>query len=181
MACDGIIHFDAVLCRGPRHDPPTTYSQTSSYLPPAIARVALGSQGCKTCKSCPEGMAIFGKSPSNQIPLMAPPPLHDSTIRAAQRPSTDLGLSNPGMIVRCLDCLKSRWCSRCHDWWCESCYMPGQTASAGPAGDHQQEAARDAPEASANISSPSSQFKVHMGICVDECLVNDMVMDGFEL
>jgi hypothetical protein len=35
-ACEGIIYFDAVLCRGPRHEPPTTPRQIRAYLPPAV-------------------------------------------------------------------------------------------------------------------------------------------------
>lgn len=123
--CAGIIAFDAVLCRGPRHDP----TQPDNYLPPAVATVALGPSGCDTCHSSPEGPAHFGRSPGSDLPLLSPVPLHSSTVRVAQMPSF---MSSPGgsvappLYARCLDCLRGRWCERCQKWWDESCY----TASA---------------------------------------------------
>ncbi|KAF2199249.1 hypothetical protein GQ43DRAFT_420698 [Delitschia confertaspora ATCC 74209] len=134
-ACEGIIAFDAVLCRGPRHNPSNariTQSENtggfnqSSFLNPAIATVALGPSGCETCHSSPEGPAVFGQSPISSFPLLTPVPLHSTSIRATQMPHTIDGGSSPPLIVRCEDCLKGRWCERCHKWWDESCY----TASA---------------------------------------------------
>ncbi|KAF2872132.1 hypothetical protein BDV95DRAFT_492393 [Massariosphaeria phaeospora] len=131
QACEGIIHFDAVLCRGPRHDPRRAYvsGSTSNGLPhptlflaPVIATVALGPTGCETCNSSPEGPALFGQSPSIEFPLLTPLPLHSSSIRAAQIPHTIDGLKAPPLFVRCEDCLKGRWCERCHRWWDEDCY-----------------------------------------------------------
>ncbi|KAF2086715.1 hypothetical protein K490DRAFT_12972, partial [Saccharata proteae CBS 121410] len=132
-ACEGIIHFDAVLCRGPRHDITKAYTSQSAiphplaYLPPAVASVALGPSGCQTCHFCPEGPAIFSKSPQSHLPLLSPLNLHASTIRAAQKPSTlDVtSLSPPPLIVRCEDCLRGRWCERCNKWWDEHCYAGG--------------------------------------------------------
>src|SRR5699024_6506980 len=55
--CQGIIAFDAVLCRGPRHDA-NLYSPDNEgrhppgpFLQPTIATFALGSKGCDTCHS----------------------------------------------------------------------------------------------------------------------------------
>ncbi|KAF2107926.1 hypothetical protein BDV96DRAFT_616671 [Lophiotrema nucula] len=129
-ACEGIIHFDAVLCRGPRHDPTKAYmndgpaaAQTpSSYLSLAIASVALGPAGCDSCHSSPEGPAIFGQSPSSELPLLSPIPLHSSSVRVAQMPCTLDGSSLPPLFARCEGCLKGRWCERCHKWWDEDCY-----------------------------------------------------------
>ncbi|KAF2139312.1 uncharacterized protein K452DRAFT_289862 [Aplosporella prunicola CBS 121167] len=130
-ACEGIIYFDAVLCRGPRHDISTAYTGPTddspaphplSYLSPAVASIALGSSGCHNCNSCPEGAAIFGKSPSHHLPLLSPPPLHSSTIQAAQRPSARNRNEMPVLISRCEDCLRGRWCERCNKWWDEDCY-----------------------------------------------------------
>ncbi|KAK0265648.1 hypothetical protein B0A54_02299 [Friedmanniomyces endolithicus] len=45
VACLGLIAFDAVLCRGPRHD--ITKVQSRDFLQPTIATVALGSAGCE--------------------------------------------------------------------------------------------------------------------------------------
>ncbi|KAF2262470.1 hypothetical protein CC78DRAFT_467974 [Lojkania enalia] len=130
-ACEGIIFFDAVLCRGPRHDPSKAYisdgpstslPNPSSFLNPAIASVALGPSGCETCHSCPEIPAIFGQSPASQFPLLSPLPLHSSSVRAAQMPRTLKGSRPPPLFVRCEECLKGRWCERCHKWWDENCY-----------------------------------------------------------
>ncbi|KAK8170708.1 hypothetical protein BC567DRAFT_102303 [Phyllosticta citribraziliensis] len=132
-ACEGIIYFDAVLCRGPRHDIETAYTQGStphpkSFLGPAVANVALGPTGCQSCHSCPEGPAIFGKSPATHLPLLSPPPLCSSTVQAAQRPSSVPGSPPPILIARCEECLRGRWCERCNKWWDEDCYF-GSTSS----------------------------------------------------
>ncbi|CAI6340281.1 unnamed protein product [Periconia digitata] len=136
-ACEGIIAFDAVLCRGPRHDPATAFvhdpsvpsmPHPSSYLSPAVATVALGPSGCETCHSCPETPAVFGETPNSWLPLLSPVPLHSSTIRAAQKPRTTDGSKPPPLYIRCEDCLKGRWCERCHKWWGEDCYTGSTVA-----------------------------------------------------
>ncbi len=78
---------------------------------------------------------MWGRAPPAHIPLMAPPPRHDTTVRAAQRPSSGLGA--PGLVARCDGCLRDRWCNRCQDWWCEACYVPGaqQRPGEGPRSD----------------------------------------------
>ncbi|QDS75450.1 hypothetical protein FKW77_004081 [Venturia effusa] len=175
QACEGIIHFDAVLCRGPRHDPknfighdPSTTSHHNGYIPPTVATVALGTAGCAGCGTCPEGPGVFGQSPSHHLPLLAPPPLHASSIRAAQIPYTKDG-SIPRLYVRCTECLKNRWCERCNKWWDESCYKPGDTRTEfqatgwllqwQPHGGDQ----------------PKEEIKVHMGLCVESCLVGELM------
>ncbi|XP_014556158.1 hypothetical protein COCVIDRAFT_100570 [Bipolaris victoriae FI3] len=135
--CAGIIAFDAVLCRGPRHDPSKAYIRDPSvagahhpaaFLRPSIATVALGPSGCETCHSSPEGPAVFGSSSPAHHPLLSPVPLHGSTVRAAQIPHTLDGTASPPLIVRCEDCLRGRWCERCHKWWDEDCYVVPATA-----------------------------------------------------
>ncbi|KAL5403078.1 hypothetical protein PMIN03_010161 [Paraphaeosphaeria minitans] len=137
--CEGVIAFDAVLCRGPRHDPARAFISNSdsessglphpaSYLSPAVATVALGPKGCETCHSCPERPAVFGQSPSSKLPLLSPIPLHSSSLRAAQIPHTVDGSKPPPLFVRCEDCLKGRWCERCHKWWDEDCYTVSAVA-----------------------------------------------------
>ncbi|KAF2687393.1 hypothetical protein K458DRAFT_415646 [Lentithecium fluviatile CBS 122367] len=135
-ACEGVIAFDAVLCRGPRHDPSKAYvsdataglPNPASFLNPAVATVALGPTGCETCRSCPEGAAVYGHSPASQFPLLSPVPLHSSTLRAAQIPQTVDGSKPPPLYARCEDCLKGRWCERCHKWWDEGCYTGSTVA-----------------------------------------------------
>lgn len=143
-ACEGIIAFDAVLCRGPRHDLASTTPPL--FLPPAMASVALGPAGCAGCGTSPEGPGIAGTSPQTNLPLLAPLPLHASTVAAAQVPAllthteggggrgvTAAGAACVPLYVRCEDCLRRRFCERCIRWWCEACYDDGTTAPAGAA------------------------------------------------
>ncbi|KAJ6015736.1 hypothetical protein N7540_010327 [Penicillium herquei] len=148
--CEGIIAFDAVLCRGPRHDV-DLYSSVDEDNPapeapllgPAIATVALGPRGCDGCHSSPEGPAIWGQSPDHQFPLLDPVPLHVSSVAAAKRPEQIPG-KHPLLIARCTDCLTDRWCHRCNKWFCSSCLpnpqhvqmslSPHQTAVRPPQG-----------------------------------------------
>ncbi|KAJ6121462.1 hypothetical protein N7512_003927 [Penicillium capsulatum] len=125
--CEGIIAFDAILCRGPRHnvDLYTSISEEDSapsapLLGPAVATVALGPRGCDGCHSSPEGPAIWGQSPDAQFPLLSPVPLHLSSVAAAKRPEAVPG-EHPCLIARCTDCLTDRWCHRCNKWFCSNC------------------------------------------------------------
>ncbi|KAJ5143066.1 uncharacterized protein N7515_001853 [Penicillium bovifimosum] len=125
--CEGIIAFDATLCRGPRHDPSLYRSATEDSNPaevpllgPAVATVALGPRGCDGCHSSPEGPAIWGQSPDSQFPMLSPPPLHSSSVEAAKRPELFPG-EHPVLIARCADCLTNRWCHRCNKWFCDNC------------------------------------------------------------
>lgn len=132
--CEGIIAFDAVLCRGPRHDV-NLYSSANEESPapddpllgPAMATVALGPRGCDGCHSSPEGPAIWGQSPDHQFPLLSPMPLHVSNTAAAKRPEQIPG-KHPLLIARCTDCLNHRWCHRCNKWFCGNCLPQPQDA-----------------------------------------------------
>lgn len=132
--CEGIIAFDAVLCRGPRHDV-NLYSSANEENPapeapllgPAVATVALGPRGCDGCHSSPEGPAIWGQSPHVQFPLLSPLPLHESSIATAKRPELIPG-QHPVLYARCADCLTDRWCHRCNKWFCSNCLPHPQHA-----------------------------------------------------
>lgn len=117
QVCRGIIHFDAVLCRGPRHD--ITKVSSTNFLQPTIATIALGPEGCQDCHTSPEGPAAFGDCDPSDLPLLAPVPLHSSTVRACMRPEPRGGGKFPRLILRCEDCLRGRYCEQCHRWWCE--------------------------------------------------------------
>ncbi|KAL4976527.1 hypothetical protein BDW66DRAFT_134675 [Aspergillus desertorum] len=148
--CEGIIAFDAVLCRGPRHD--INFCATESrdmedaqprkqLLGPALATIALGPRGCNGCHTSEEGPAIWGQSPAERFPLLTPPPFHSSSLAAAKRPALFPG-EHSVLIARCADCLADRWCHRCNKWFCISCLprpehvrsnlSPHQTAVRGP-------------------------------------------------
>lgn len=162
MVCEGIIHFDAVLCRGPRHSLTSSQEGAGPPLRPSVATVALGPEGCGICKTSPEGHAVFGQSPSHQLPLLAPPPFISPTIRAAQIPSSDFEGDVPMMIARCVECVRNRWCERCHKWWCESCFEPntgsrhGQQVQA-PGGSVQNQGADAAFENIENVRAHIAQ------------------------
>jgi len=175
-ACQGIISFDAVLCNGPRHSslgfgdskPPSPWYQSSGVH--LSSRVATHSVGrCFACKKSPEGIARFKQAPMERFPLLAPPPLHSSTIKAAKTPFPGFG---DKMLLRCTDCLRSRYCENCHKWWCEDCYeisdhggffVPGPAQPWGAA------------ESGNSGLHPEKNVKVHMGLCVEDCLVAEMM------
>jgi len=129
--CAGIISFDAVFCRRcPKSILSGNWSET--YARPRVATVSL--RGCESCHNAPEGSAIVGKSPSDHLPLLSPPPLHTSTVRAAQTPAT-YGHIPPPLYARCSRCIMDRRCNGCNAWWCESCYIlpePKPKAYEGP-------------------------------------------------
>ncbi|TDZ35257.1 hypothetical protein C8035_v009833 [Colletotrichum spinosum] len=127
--CAGIIAFDALPCTGPHHINSPAYGKvkiSSSSRQWAVATVALG--GCAGCGAAPEGMSVHKDTPASQRPLLCPPPLLTSSVKAATTPSPTVGSSkSPSFVARCLDCLRERYCAGCHKWWCEECY---QTPSA---------------------------------------------------
>ncbi|OJD21028.1 hypothetical protein ACJ73_07635 [Blastomyces percursus] len=122
--CNGIISFDAVLCRSPAHHPFASVegndAQPPTYLSPAIATVALGPRGCEGCRTSPEGPALWNHSPEYQFPLLTPLPLHSSRITAAKSPTVSDN-DEPALIMQCQECLIDRWCNRCGSWWCSAC------------------------------------------------------------
>ncbi|KAI4096659.1 MAG: hypothetical protein LQ344_000799 [Seirophora lacunosa] len=139
-ACQGLIAFDAILCH---HGP-------GSKDCPLVANISLGPEGCQICHSAPEKPLVFGQSPSHELPLLTPPPLFASTVKAAQTLSPG---ENPTFYARCDICMRERWCASCNAWWCENCYTP---LSHRPA------------------SAPQTDIKVHMGLCVQKCLVGEL-------
>ena len=152
QACSGVICFDAVLCR----------HNEQAYPNPSIATISLGLEGCQNCHTSPEGPAFAGESPIEQLPLLSPPPLHSSSVRAAQKPALGDPFTPP-FFARCRDCLVNRWCERCNVWWCENCYnvpkAQTQAVGKGEAG----------VEESGNVS-----IKVHLGLCVQGCLMEEL-------
>ncbi|KAH6606125.1 hypothetical protein Trco_005278 [Trichoderma cornu-damae] len=123
VACQGIIAFDAVLCRGPRHRNSPAYKGglLGSDTAPAVATYAL--PGCEGCHDAPEGLVHPGSSSDVNRPLLAPLPLLSSSLRAATTPKEPCS----SFVPRCPDCIRERYCTGCNKWWCESCYeLPGQ-------------------------------------------------------
>jgi hypothetical protein len=171
-ACHGMISFDAVLCCGPRHQLPDERSSSAWYkhpefhIAPQVATHAL--ESCSGCGSSPEGLSKFSTSSLDRFPLLAPVPLHSSTIKSAKAPFQ--GEVEKKLLVRCIECLRNRYCESCHHWWCEACYeipdkgyntlnepLPWEAVVAGP------------------VQEPEKNVKVHMGLCVESCLVGEMM------
>jgi hypothetical protein len=130
LDCRGIIHFDAVLCTGPRH--PNSAAFGEAYVTSAeteegnrwgVATFALN--GCASCGTAPEGFTIYADACSENLPLLSPIPLHSSTIKAATRPkgASRTGNKRPRFIPRCRECIRERYCFSCNQWWCEACYQ----------------------------------------------------------
>jgi len=162
MDCEGIICFDAVLCRGPRHShatvaPGVTQVRHAESLPPRAANISV--RGCHSCGTSPEGFAIFGKSSSWHLPLLAPAPLHASTQKASISPFLDLP---KGFLARCTDCMRARFCESCYKWWCEDCYTLPDVAA-------------NTRTLLATSDTETDDVKVHMGLCVDTCLAPSMM------
>ncbi|OIW24724.1 hypothetical protein CONLIGDRAFT_648850 [Coniochaeta ligniaria NRRL 30616] len=78
-----------------------------------------------------------------RFPLLPHPPLHSPSIKVAMCPTgqplnarrVTSSAAQPGkarFIPRCGACLRDRYCTACHRWWCESCYIgPWATSSPG--------------------------------------------------
>lgn len=154
LACAGVISFDAVLCRGPRHLNSPAYgtvdiaanSPPSPYVPSQWAVATHALDGCAGCGAAPEGWTVWGDSIGGdcdddtcRFPLLAPPPVHSSNVKVARCPSgADLYPSRAGrssdktkraFIARCMECLRDRYCWGCSKWWCEKCFTLGQMDS----------------------------------------------------
>ncbi|MCJ1415268.1 hypothetical protein MMC32_001600 [Xylographa parallela] len=176
--CQGIIAFDGILCRGPRHDilsivgdpkgPTEKLMTRSEFMALASATVVLGPGGCQVCHSAPEGLAIPGEVPTNYLPLLEPPPRHTSSLHFAQ--IAPCGTSSSGklpLLARCKACLVDRWCEGCNKFWCEDCYQTSEIST------YTQ---MQKVEAMENGGGPGLRMgiKVHLGLCIEDCLVGEM-------
>ncbi|KAL2127685.1 hypothetical protein VTI74DRAFT_10312 [Chaetomium olivicolor] len=177
VACAGIIAFDSVLCTGPRHFNSPAWGKVnvealraaaspSSVDIPAFGVATHSLGGCAGCGSAPEGWTVWGEEVFDSLrdddgrrasdccmtdlarfPLLAPPPMHSSSLRVAMCPAgqpvhSRLSFLAPKgkqakarFIPRCFACIRDRYCAGCHRWWCESCYLgPGAFSHGGHTG-----------------------------------------------
>lgn len=174
-ACEGVLFFDGFLCRGPRHltsdlsyKALEEYSASECVFPPAIATVALGGSGCSSCGSTPEGPARYCDSPASDLPLLDPPPLHESTVQQAQKPRTLGETTNPPLFARCQSCLEGRFCERCFKFWDERC-LPHQDVG------RRTKEVSDVSGVESIPNHPKNGMKTHMGLCIQSCLVGEMM------
>lgn len=154
LSCAGIVSFDTVLCRGPRHLNSPAYgsidiaanSPPSPYVPSKWAAATHAVDGCAGCGSAPEGWTVWGESvgiegseATCRFPLLAPAPIHSSNVTVAKCPSGAAAYASRArrpadqpprrFIARCMECLRDRYCWACSKWWCEKCFTLGQMDS----------------------------------------------------
>ena len=159
-ACEGVIYFDAVLCRGPRHSAyglsDTNHRDANAAMfNPDVATIALG--GCQICKTIPEGPKSSAEAPSPYLPLLSPIQKHSSSIKLAQKPPSPVRSGHPVdqfLFARCLACCQGRWCAGCRKFWCEDHYNTS-SANEGQGGF-------------------ATNLKVYCGLCVEHCLVDEL-------
>lgn len=161
LACEGIIAFDTVLCQGPRHRNSRLFGKipTTADNSPAFSTFAI--PPCSGCGAAPEGLVdpSLASNTPGRLPLLAPPPTLASSVRAATTPR----LPAEAFIPRCLECLRDRYCTSCHKWWCETCYTP-------PSQPHAAYSYEDAE--TADLVASSVKPKVRDGLC-RECIDQD--------
>jgi len=82
-----------------------------------------------------------------RFPLLRQAPMHSANVKVAMCPSNQPlnphwmasaaadGAGEVRFIPRCMPCIRDRYCTACHRWWCESCYTgpPISRPSDGPA------------------------------------------------
>ena len=141
-------------------DVETLPENVAQFLPPAIASHTL--RGCETCHSAPEGLARPGVSAMERLPLLSPMPKHSSKVEAAQMPAQQ----EPRMIARCSTCVSDRICDGCGRFWCEDHYKTENIYT------HMQQI-----EPMENGGQPGLRMslKVHLGLCTEFCLVDEMM------
>ncbi|KAF9880275.1 hypothetical protein CkaCkLH20_02229 [Colletotrichum karsti] len=175
--CHGIIAFDAVPCSGPHHINSPAYGKVkipASARHWAVATVALG--GCAGCGAAPEGMTVHEHTPASHRPLLSPPPMLTSSIKAATTPQPGTGPgSTSSFVARCVDCLRERYCAGCNKWWCEECY---QTPSAAIELAETDVIIVD-PEGGSWVQHQEQQsqpkIKVRNGKCFPECTASEVI------
>ncbi|KAH7309785.1 hypothetical protein B0I35DRAFT_359464 [Stachybotrys elegans] len=125
QACEGIIAFDAVLCRGPRHGSSPAYGRYNVPMDDFEAVATFAVPACSSCGDAPEGLVRADTSSLTSLPALYPPNIMTSSLRGCVVPQN----STDCFVPRCEDCLRERYCTTCHKWWCESCFrLPNQIA-----------------------------------------------------
>lgn len=178
--CRGLISFDTVLCSGPRHeafrgieDRKHWYHEPTYHLPPTIASYAVGP--CTGCHSAPEGFYVYGETPIEYLPLLTPPPNQSSSLKAATMPPSCSKSVSLSMLARCWSCIRHRYCVSCKTWWCEDCYEGADIVADRRYMSSKQTNSQDSSQIdmSSRRGSVGGKLKVHMSLCVQNCLQGD--------
>lgn len=187
QTCEGIIAFDAVLCRAMHNHAAVALHEASKdalnrkpgILP--IATVSLGQAGCAGCGLLPEDTPVWGKSEFDQtrFPLLAPPPWTGRLVDAL-RPTLPVG-TQASLNVSCKWCLVNRHCDSCQRWWCVECYSPkgnDKLKNLENLNASTEEKLIDVGHLSYAPNSRqrvANSIKVFNGFCVEQCLVGEMM------
>ena len=118
-ASQGHLMFNAVLCRGPRHD-----FQHPKSIGHRIAGYIIGPQGCSNCGTLPEGPA---SDLQTHFPLISPPPFYGFSVETATQPPYGADGKPLRFFARCKQCADRAFCTSCGKFFCEDC-----DASTGP-------------------------------------------------
>ncbi len=81
----------------------------------------------------------------------------------------------PKLILRCEDCLRGRWCERCNRWWCEDCYEEPVSRVHLRTEMQQVETREDLQRNGWTGTAPGQAVKVYSKLCVEHCLVSEMM------
>lgn len=201
VLCAGPRHFNSPAWGTVNAEALSAAASPAAARVPHFAVATHSLSGCASCGSAPEGWTVWGedafrsqRDPDGRrtsdsytadiarFPLLAPPPVHSASLRVAMCPAGQSVRSRISwapskqpkarFIPRCFDCIRDRYCTGCHRWWCEACYLgPGASSPGGHAG--AQAAANlvsnphpNADEDSGNDAvSPTSTIR--HGICAD--------------
>lgn len=179
LACKGIIAFDAVLCTAMHEEMKNVLHQASeeelAKTKPGIAplaTIALGPDGCTSCGAGPTHVPVWGRSPVHDFPLLSPPPFSGKLVDATRPP-----VGRERLIVSCTWCITNRHCDSCHRWWCARCYNPRKATRADSTAEDGSNGGSGSTVSSLDEvgAAATESFKVFNGLCVENCLVGEMM------
>ena len=192
QVCRGIIAFDAVLCTN-MHAAMAPYlhvaaedylSQHKPGISP-LATIALGPEGCAGCGTAPADAPVWGETDCKEFPLLHPPPFSGKLIDACRPPRRMTSHQEKPVprrfIASCTWCLANRHCESCHRWWCGDCYDPKQQTAKLKNLQRLQKAglnylpSREELSYTDSNSQKSASVKVYNNLCVENCLVGEMM------
>ncbi|EGD94328.1 hypothetical protein TESG_01849 [Trichophyton tonsurans CBS 112818] len=134
--CQGVISFDAPLCRGARHDPnlylmnnnnneshQQYHQATNSQFQHPQGDIALSVTAAASGPLLPPAIATVSLGPAGCDGCRTSP--EGPLTAVAKAPALRLDES-PVLIAQCEECLRGRRCHRCNRWMCAAC-LPDTT------------------------------------------------------